>query len=905
MAMFDTKYPNPSRQVTGTPQLYNDDVILNCKTLTGPITINLLEIPEGRWNTNWKLYIKDIEANASVNNITIVAGVGQLINGQASMVIDNNDGGVVVSIAGDTQFLGSSFFNTGGGPGGPDEKVKVNATDTTANFLQDKLTAGAGVTFTTLNVGANESLQIDVTGGAGITSITNANFLAEVAAKTLTPNSTYLITDAKYTQYGVYIKAFTNDSYATSGTGIFLNVDFQNVKGNFEGVWYPTLPAPTAGNSMVAWDGDLYRSITGVTGVTTPDLDAVNWLHLPRTTSAEFYILELDFVIYDAINNKVTLRQDKRNNKIELVEETKPPTFETLETDAFQWGNNFVFGNQATSKGVILNINWVNAEGETFFGNVVTGAGRITADNAKKEFSLNNVTTGGQIQGEQTATQVVGNVVSSSSIIDNTGGTGGSISSNSLSSNSSLSVGTLAAGNISWNNIDSSGNLLALLFNGLFIRGNDVTGGSLICSNGTGSVSNNYIGQDGILSAQDTISNASTVKQNHVEGGASMRFDGNDGLMQRNYAFGRDISGTNISEIDMQNCPIDVKVFANTVTGGGKIFGDTLIAETEVTQNIVRNEGLLTISAPDGFCTIHKNTILNGGRISVNNILSGQVHENLLDNGGSIFADNNDGQIINNVLKNESVLTATNNSGIFQFNVLDNQSTMNIPINTNTVGRYSDANIGNKLSNSSIQIDDNQGQVGGLDMTQFSSIVIAQNTGTLFNVSMTQIGRLVVNNLQADFGRNTISAGTLTYTDITTDITRKCKYINSCNFEKTLDLLDPTIYNAGLGTLTLDVDAREYGIFFLLNCTGNTITAITGVTEHHDITIVNNDLASTLRIDSTAVATALLNQLIQEGAPTSNNLIGRLGATANSDNLVVGKISSTGNPTIKSVQIFS
>ena len=96
MAMFSTKYPNNSRTVTGTPQLYNDDVILNCDTSTGAVIINLLEIPANFWNTQWRLYIIDSGNNASVNNITINAGSGQTINGSSSLVVSTNSAQIVL-----------------------------------------------------------------------------------------------------------------------------------------------------------------------------------------------------------------------------------------------------------------------------------------------------------------------------------------------------------------------------------------------------------------------------------------------------------------------------------------------------------------------------------------------------------------------------------------------------------------------------------------------------------------------------------------------------------------------------------------------------------------------------------------------------------------------------------------
>lgn len=45
-------------------------------------------------------------------------------------------------------------------------KVKVDSSDTTAGFLTSKLAAGSNITFTVLNVGGNEQLQLAVTAGA-------------------------------------------------------------------------------------------------------------------------------------------------------------------------------------------------------------------------------------------------------------------------------------------------------------------------------------------------------------------------------------------------------------------------------------------------------------------------------------------------------------------------------------------------------------------------------------------------------------------------------------------------------------------------------------------------------------------------------------------------------------------
>lgn len=105
-----TKYPNTQRTVTGTVNVFSDDVVLNCDTSAGAVTINLAEIPyytttgEGYWSTQYKLYINDISNNAGTNNITIVAGTGQTINGQALIILNSNNINVLIRIISNTEF---------------------------------------------------------------------------------------------------------------------------------------------------------------------------------------------------------------------------------------------------------------------------------------------------------------------------------------------------------------------------------------------------------------------------------------------------------------------------------------------------------------------------------------------------------------------------------------------------------------------------------------------------------------------------------------------------------------------------------------------------------------------------------------------------------------------------------
>ena len=105
MSMYEQQYQNPSRIVTGTPVLTNNDVVLYCDTSTGAVTINLLDIPNDYWMTTWKLYVVDYSNNASTNNIRINAGTGQTINAQPDVVLNVNGGSCIVRISGNTTFV--------------------------------------------------------------------------------------------------------------------------------------------------------------------------------------------------------------------------------------------------------------------------------------------------------------------------------------------------------------------------------------------------------------------------------------------------------------------------------------------------------------------------------------------------------------------------------------------------------------------------------------------------------------------------------------------------------------------------------------------------------------------------------------------------------------------------------
>jgi len=176
MELNSTYYNNNSRVVAGTPIIYQNDVILLCDTSLAPVVINLLEIPDDAWMTTYKLYVIDNSGNASVNNITINAGVGQLINNGASVTISTNGEGSLIRIISNNQYLSSS---AGGSVANTleilDEGVSLTANAQSIDFVGSGITAttiGDNVTVTvntptptTIAVTDTNTIDLTLTGG--------------------------------------------------------------------------------------------------------------------------------------------------------------------------------------------------------------------------------------------------------------------------------------------------------------------------------------------------------------------------------------------------------------------------------------------------------------------------------------------------------------------------------------------------------------------------------------------------------------------------------------------------------------------------------------------------------------------------------------------------------------------
>lgn len=367
--LFETKYPNNSRVVSGVVTIYRDDVVLLCDTSVAPVTINLFDIPDNYWSTQWKLYIIDNSNNASVNNITINAGVGQLINTQASLVLNTNGSGALIRIVSNTNFLAS--FMSGSSSGGynliKDEGIALPQR-TTMDFL--------GEFVKSLDDGSETEIYVNPT----IKELTSAELNTLISTNSLIQGLEYKVIDTPYLQ-NITLMAISDNKVELEGKGLLFVADYSQT-GDYSsvvpafnsqlGLWNGALVA--AVGDVVIWNNVHYVNLTGVNTTTYPNFDLVNWSLLTKSTTTG-YILESVISEYDASTNKVLKITDVLLNEIELAINSGEDTFK-----------NFPFGNKLFAKNKIVGF-------ETVFPTTVCNAPIINfesniIDNSKVGFDI-------------------------------------------------------------------------------------------------------------------------------------------------------------------------------------------------------------------------------------------------------------------------------------------------------------------------------------------------------------------------------------------------------------------------------------------------------------------------------------------------------------------------------------
>jgi hypothetical protein len=933
-----TKYKNTSRIISGTTNfVFDNDVILLCDTSLGIVDLTLLDIPSGNFSTQYKLYIVDKSNNASVNNITIKAPTGLTVNNSATAVINVNNGVAVVTISSNTTYNVQYNYVIGGGGGNPliikNEGTVITPSATSIDFVGSPVNAtavGNDVTVDIVDNGGHpiqienegttitpDVAKINFTGSIvnatavgndvtvdislGFISVTYATLLTLIGSNSLVPTQQYLITDAIFTstvleQVAILVTAVTTNEISLTGSGIFLNADYQNI-GNYSGV--TGFVAQTGGYNLsgvyaigdVAIYGNLqYVNISGAnTG--DPETTPVDWTLLSKS-STNGYITEIDIVKYDVSTNYITYREDVRNNRIEnnfLRDITDLEAFYV-----FQWGNNKVAEN------TILGNSFFDIQYQlgTIYNNLVNNASRITKRTSNtgiisgNSFLLGAKVDIGKNDGllnqnvfESCITMTVNNNGTSSSISQNIVRYGECSSIVNLADNGTIernefihNVSCEPALNIS----NNSGRINANRFyqcgvininnnQGNFNNNISEDGAYWDVSSNTGYIGNNLLTQSGSIRVDDNqgdisynklysglinvATNTGSIEQNQTENQGRILLGNNSSSLIKNYVNGSDLrvrtenlgnvsnnTLKNESLLDLDNVLITSEVLQNNLDDGRLIINQTgttqdcegAIKENTILNSIVNILGGVTVTG-----TFLKNRIESGSTVNITQKMLGRFENNRMYE-GSVFSMYNHTQDISIVTSNYFNSTSVNTDYInesFQYNELNDCSWI-VPTNSS---KYFGYNTWVSVMFSPFNLN--------------ASIV---NT----NINTAQF---ICPIFDKDVDGGIIQNG-----------------IGTTLYE--LDLNDPTIYNNVKGILTIPTCLQTFfGYFELQNGAGKVITGIENSSKRFPTTFFNQDFGTQIDFQVlSGVAGAGTNELVYNvsgGYPITLRLVNDFGVT--------------------------
>lgn len=594
LKLAQMKYPNTQRTVSGTVDVFPDDVVLNCNTSSGAVTINLAEIPydttsgKGFWSTQYKLYINDISNNAGTNNITVVAGVGQTLNNQPTLVLNTNGASCYIIISGNTEY--SMFY-------APAQVIP-------ADFI----------------------------------TVTYAQLSALIAGDDLIAGAGYHVTDAKFgstpiISTNIYIQALTTNTVSLTGQGYFYDADYQNV-GNYStvtgftsqlGVWNQLLVTPNG--SVVIWDNYHYVNITGVNGLSNPKTDAVNWQLLPYSTT-KGYIVDISLISYNPTLNEIDSRNDKFDN---FVERTILTGRNSL--NYFKWGSVDVKQNNVAKNSVVYNCNTTTAGLLSFFGNTFIGSEVILGDGILDggvivDWSFNI------IENSFISIPKNGGTLSNNKFyrFDLSGDNAGIFYGNTVIT-CQLS-GVINNGTITNNVFEKLKNLIIIQNNGKIFLNKFILGSFLITNANSGEINNNIVNDsslnvdfndvNGKIEHNQATNNSSfiittnkaIINSNGVDNnGKLIIIDNQNGagvegfnilnnsnctleLVQTQIGFGVEAKGviiSNGSTVQINKFfPLAPRFFGNTITNGSNIFIESFTGTSEFLLNNIDSTSFIT-----------------------------------------------------------------------------------------------------------------------------------------------------------------------------------------------------------------------------------------------------------------------------------------------------------------------
>jgi hypothetical protein len=204
----------------------------------------------------------------------------------------------------------------------------------------------------------------------GYIAISRNDMITLINSDGVTIGQDYLI-QGPGLQGGVLVQGVALNAITQSGQFVSYVPDYQNLSGDFAGVWTSKLPSVVAGK-LYAWNGAMYEALTTTTG-SDPSTDP-NYNFIFDTDPR--YVQEVDNVQYNILNNEIVKREDGRGN--------------------------VVYGSTA-----ILNFKW---GADNCYGNIIT-EGSFAACNVTGDF-ISNIMSNVQSNFSALTTEFIGNTFS-------------------------------------------------------------------------------------------------------------------------------------------------------------------------------------------------------------------------------------------------------------------------------------------------------------------------------------------------------------------------------------------------------------------------------------------------------------------------------------------------------------
>jgi hypothetical protein len=861
MTLSAQKYANTFRTVGGLINtVFDSDVILLCDTSLGAVNIDLAEIPANFWNTVYKLYVVDKSNNAGVNNITIKAPLGYTVNNASTFVVNVNGGSAIVRIISNTSYVAETNYGFGSGLAVQNEGVPITPSATTMNFV------GAGVNATAVG----GFVTIDIAGTA-VVPLTSAQLLTLIATNAVVPNTWYLVSNAIFTltlsdTVPILVQGVTTNSVSLSGSGIFLNADYQLV-GNYSGVlgfvsnlgvWQSTLI--TVIGSVVIWNNLQYVNTTGVNGISNPSLDAVNWTVLAKN-STNGYIQAVDDITYQASSNNILSRSDVRNNFVE----NNRISYATV-TEAFyqfQWGNNQVQSNSVSSDSVFICLNnYVIGSPAiailpAIFGNQVSERSQCNLQINTRIFQNNSIKQSVDLRIISNSGIIAKNDFSQNGTFILENGIGSNFGDNTICKLFQCDIHNLS------NNANFVANHIESSTVNIVTNTEDFSLNRILNSTVNINVSNNNITDNVFETANfDVLTiNTGSIIGNRVTTRGGLSVNQNDGQIVNNVISGNStLSIININQNEVIGNIVRGFSLLNITTNNGFINNNEFTTQTTV--SIVTNGGIINLNIASNNCifSVEENTsrgdisenIISTSTFQVQVINKNLIKTNIVRQNSILRVDTNDadGEILQNTVLQESKIIIGSNdgfvgqSGRYDGNYLTQQSTLTLGtvLNANYVGSITSGQ-GSRLTVTTV--NDEFGRL----VTNFTVITIGTLNSRFSSLNITKGGYVVpIHNQIFELGTFDYGLSTI-----------KCE----------VDMSDPTVYNPATFTLTLTISTGLVlcGEITLINGGGSTIKKITNMNFYAPTTFYSG--SGTVTFDSVAVAGALPTEIVSTLGATS------------------------------------